>query len=169
MPQGEGQVGLFKSTDAGGSWAPSAAGMIYFFGYYAAVENIEVDPLSSSIVYAGTEAGAYKSIDGGATWESIGDFNTGCFVAIDPSTPTTLYVGAGGAVYRSTDSGANWLPTGEFSGATVLGIIVDPTDSQVVYTVDSNGVSKSMDSGSSGRASRQFSRIQASGSSPWIR
>src|SRR5205085_12641477 len=52
--------GLWKSTDAGATWAPST-------GVATGVSLIRVDPKSSSIVYAGGSF-LYRSTDGGATF-----------------------------------------------------------------------------------------------------
>jgi BNR/Asp-box repeat. len=72
---------------------------------------LAINPTTPSTLYAGTDGGAFKSTDGGATWSAV---NTGLSdpdvyaLAINPTAPNTLYAGANGGVFKSTDGGANW-------------------------------------------------------------
>ena len=68
--------------------------------YTQFIYTLAVDPVTPTILYAGTGGGVFKSTDGGGTWSA---FNTGLTdlyvwaLAIDPQTPTSLYAGT----YRS--------------------------------------------------------------------
>lgn len=90
------------------------------------VRALAIDPTTPSTLYAGTfdfeaplESGAFKSTDGGRTWDGI---NSGVVLAlaVDPITPGTLYVGGQlglgqpglGHVFKSTDRGDAWSDTG---------------------------------------------------------
>ena len=53
-----------KSTDGGTSWVPTGAIAAYTFA---------IDPVTPTVLYAGTESGVFKSIDGGATWNASPD------------------------------------------------------------------------------------------------
>ncbi|WP_299555846.1 T9SS type A sorting domain-containing protein [Seonamhaeicola sp.] len=55
---------LWKSTNKGQTWTLSNSGI----NSNAEFSHILVDPVDSSIVYAGTNYGFYKSTDGGVTW-----------------------------------------------------------------------------------------------------
>jgi hypothetical protein len=101
---------------------------------------LAIDPLTPSIVYAGTSRGAYKSIDGAGSWTAV---NTGLpdnavvsSLAIHPVTTTTFYAGTWGAgVFKSTNGGANWsaVNTGMPTNVVVSSLAIDPQTPSTVY------------------------------------
>jgi hypothetical protein len=97
--------GVFKSADAGASWA--RVGLEAEF-----VRAVAVDPSNSATVYAATGNGIWKSSDGGQSWGSINaGLSTSFFltVAVEPGSPGTIWAGSGDAgVFKSTDAGASW-------------------------------------------------------------
>ncbi len=70
-PPGFGHV--FRTTDGGLTW-DSLGGQDVASGGLPAVgaDVVKVDPNDPSTLYAGTEIGLYRSIDGGARWERFG-------------------------------------------------------------------------------------------------
>jgi photosystem II stability/assembly factor-like uncharacterized protein len=60
--------GISITTDGCQSWLTSNAGLSSLF-----VHTIAIDPANSSIVYAGTDGGAYISSDSGRSWGPIND------------------------------------------------------------------------------------------------
>jgi photosystem II stability/assembly factor-like uncharacterized protein len=143
--------GVWKSTNAGRSWAP-----IFDSQPVASIGAIAVAPSNGDIVYVGTGEsdmrdsigygdGMYKSTDAGKTWRRIGLDTTRQIgrVIVDPKNPNVVLVAALGhayganpdrGVYRSTDGGASWQGTlfkGDGVGAVDLAF--DPRDSRVVY------------------------------------
>lgn len=101
-------------------------------------------------IHAGCAAGVYRSIDGGATWQSLGlDACDVRALAIDPGTPTTIYAGtlADGA-YKSTDGGATWGPlnTGR-ANAAVQALAVSSLHSDHVFAGTARGLVRSLDGG----------------------
>jgi photosystem II stability/assembly factor-like uncharacterized protein len=118
--------GVWKTTDAGHTWANVSDGQIAV-GSMGAIEVSLSDP---NVVYAGTGSskirsnvsigrGIYKSIDAGKTWTFIGLRDVGqiATVRVHPSNPDIVYVAAGGnpfvpnkerGVYRSNDGGKTW-------------------------------------------------------------
>jgi photosystem II stability/assembly factor-like uncharacterized protein len=143
--------GVWKSTNAGRTWAPIFDGQ-----HVASIGAIAVAPSNPDIVFVGTGEsdmrdsisfgdGMYKSADAGKTWKHIGLDKTRQIarVVVDPRNPDVVFVAALGhaygpspdrGVYRSRDGGATWqqvLFKGEGVGAVDLAI--DPDDPQVVY------------------------------------
>ena len=163
--------GVFKSTDAGGSWSniglPNATTLAIDFVNPAI---IYAGTFSSGIVYSPGGQFLFKSTDGGATWNnksSPTDFDVSLLV-VDPSSSTTLYAGsaveaagAGGIIlWRSHDGGATW--TGDFTGQVGLyawGLAINPKDPKILYApgdlysdggipqVVASGLFKSIDGG----------------------
>ena len=58
---------VLKSTDRGSSWSSLAAGL----PEDETVHTLEQDPQQQSLLFAGTEFGAYFSTNGGATWDEL--------------------------------------------------------------------------------------------------
>src|SRR5438874_32924 len=77
------------------------------------IKALAIDPMTPATLYAGTNAGVFKSTDGGGSWSAI---NTSLpsvkyvlALAIDPLTPATLYAGIDiYGVFKSTDGGGSW-------------------------------------------------------------
>ncbi|WP_041245294.1 WD40/YVTN/BNR-like repeat-containing protein [Geotalea uraniireducens] len=77
------------------------------------VSSIVVDPLTSTILYAGLDGvGIYRSADRGATWSVAAQQPASLRVkalTIDKSDTTRLYAASyGGGMFKSTDSGGHW-------------------------------------------------------------
>ena len=60
---------LWKSTNGGATFTAIDGGG---FPFGIPVNSIKVDPNGSSVLYAGTHLGTYRSTDGGATWARFG-------------------------------------------------------------------------------------------------
>ena len=121
--------GIYKSTDAGKTWARMGLEKTGRIG------RVIVDPANPQIVLAcalGTaygpqpERGIFRTTDGGATWQRalFVDENTGCSeIAMDPSNPRILFAGMwqleihtwgresggpGSGLFMSRDGGVTW-------------------------------------------------------------
>ena len=82
----------------GASWIPINDGLTGLD-----VSAITIDPQSSSVVYAGTSGGVFRSADGGAHWISIGFHEETIYaIALDPASPSTVYAGMVSGLCRIT-------------------------------------------------------------------
>lgn len=182
--QGEGTVrgnvsyghGIWKSTDAGKTWA--------FSGLKDSkhIPRIRIHPKNPDMVYAAVlgdlfksseERGVYRSEDGGKNWKRVlfATADAGAVdLCMDPNNPRVLYAsmwrirrtpyslesgGEGSAIYKSTDGGDTWknissnegLPKGTWGISCVS---VSPVNSNRVYAIIENengGVYRSEDAG----------------------
>jgi len=141
----------------------------YRGGRVVAVAGVPSQPY---VYYMGaTGGGVWKTINGGATWEPVSDedFTSGSIgaIAVAPSDPNVVYVGTGEAcirgntspgdgVYLSTDAGKTWKHVGLRDAGQIGGIVVHPTDPNVVYVAvlghafgsnETRGVFRSRDGG----------------------
>ena len=144
-------AGVFKSTDAGGTWAASdplaPVILIRNFGL-AGASALAIDPLTPGTLYAGTGRGVFRSTDAAGTWtaENTGFTTIGLIgvfaLAIDPRTPRTLYAGTDTGVFESADGGTTWYLS-NFPGVPVF----DPRTPRTLYAMTNGGVFKSTDGG----------------------
>lgn len=157
--------GAFKSTNGGGSWTAINNGFVLNPSAYITatdVQAIAVDPSSPATVYAATAwSGAFKSINGGASWTPA---STGLpsvpvlALAIDPSSSATLYAGTGSGqaygpgsgVFKSTDGGVSWVPSG-LSGQSVGMLLLDSKAPATIYAGTGSSIFKSSNGGASWR------------------
>lgn len=150
--------GTYKSPDGGRTWHPYNSG-IQKGTISAIVNQIVFNPLGTEMVYAATTVGVFRSLDGGRHWtERMQGMTEVSFVvtlAIDPQRPNVLYAGTTGGVYRTLNATESWekASTGMVASDAkmasmvlgVNGIVVDPTNSDVVYAGTTDGLYKSID------------------------
>lgn len=168
--QGSGS-GVYRSDDAGRSWKLSSEGLPV-----EDVPALALDPVNPSNLYAssGVRGDIYASTDAGKSWSLRGntDFFGGLSskMVADPGNGATLFmISNPGGLARSSNAGRSWqhirrgLPQDqdERTGAYVLSLAVDPTDSRVVYAGtggfvgQGHGVYKSLDGGLSWSAANR--------------
>jgi Fibronectin type III domain len=144
-------AGIFKSTNAGASWAPIGGTDASSNFYY--VNDIVVSPNSSQRVYAATRNGVFRSLDGGGTWLGpIGGFGVpsgGCtdlVIRSDAGPADTLLVACGagstpvGAVYRTTDgaSATPWTSVLALANQGRTALAIAPSNQNVVYALSAS-------------------------------
>lgn len=142
---------IARSQDGGHTWNSSSLGPVITF-----VSTIAVDSLHPSTVYAATDQGAFKSMDGGATWSArntgLPDCSQSCGlgdIAIDPANPQVLFTLAAGTVYESENGAGSWhlanagIPPGAFGKA----LAIDPFDDRIIFVGTQAGVFKSANGG----------------------
>ena len=102
-------AGIYKSTNGGIDWVRTDTGLPPGF-----VGNITIDPRTEQTVYAATDAGVFRTTDGGATWTALAwNFVSPAesFVndlSIDTLHPDIIYATQQGRLGRSIDGGQTW-------------------------------------------------------------
>lgn len=144
--------GLWKTTDAGESWAPVTDFQITA----ASVGAVAVSETDQDLVFIGTGEscirgnimpgdGVYRSRDGGDTWEHVGfrDSHAISKIRIHPTNPNIVFVASFGkyggpseerGVFKSADGGDTWrkvLYRDDRTGA--IDISIDRNDPDVIY------------------------------------
>jgi photosystem II stability/assembly factor-like uncharacterized protein len=112
---GTNRGGLYRSTDAGGSWRHVGAAhgdRRSHLDSPGAIVAIAIDPRNDRNIYAAVQTGGIlKSSDGGTTWgtANAGLANLDMYaLAIDPHNPETLFASTFGGVFRSGNGGQSW-------------------------------------------------------------
>lgn len=170
-------AGAHKSMDGGQTWFPINDGIDARRGSSndaIPIFTLAVDPNNPNVIWAGAQGtlGVYKSVNGGATWESKTkgitrqDEMEFRGFTVDPNNSEIVFCGGNywdisntgaqrGFIYKSVDGGETWNLLIE-PKALVRWIIVDPTNSNIIYAstgifdrlaVESEGVLKSTDGG----------------------
>ncbi len=110
------------------------------------ITEIVFDPKNPGIIYVGMKnAGVYKSIDGGSSWQPSQNGLEGKSIhslVIDPSNPYVLFAGViQGGVYKTEDGGANWraMNSGlDINGYVVIShVLMDSSNSQHLWYTNS--------------------------------
>jgi photosystem II stability/assembly factor-like uncharacterized protein len=168
--------GVYKSTDAGGTWLPVGLEMT------RVISRVRIHPSNPDLVYIaaqGTEwapsadRGVYRSRDGGATWKKVlfvSNSSGPSDLAMDPSNPRILYAafwdherkpwfmrsgGPGSAIYKTVDAGETWqkLQSGlpELMGKIAITVSADRNRLYALVEAAKGGLYRSDDAGKTWR------------------
>jgi len=151
--------GLFRLEPESGRWEQLGQGL---------PEAVEARCLAfapdGKALYVGTQAGPYRSTDGGSSWQALGKLpgkeQLVWSILPDPGDARTLYVGTQHTtMYRSRDGGESWteLSPPEPDGMVrmsfpcrVIRLALDPADPRRLYAgLEVGGVMASRDGGDS--------------------
>ena len=95
------------TTDAGATWKPVLPQSQHVY-------DVTVDPKNPRVIYAcGFNASAWRSGDGGTTWNRIRGYNFkwGHRVVVDPVNPKLIYITTyGGSVWHGPAESAPGVP-----------------------------------------------------------
>ena len=130
-----------------------------------------VDPKNSSVVYAATSRGLFKSMDGGNNWLPTKLTTALNALVVDRANPSIMYAATSGkGVFKGIDSGSTWtesgLPNAEVKTVLVL------SDSGVFAGVFYGGLQKSTHCGSkwidAGISDKYVNELAADSSKPSV-
>lgn len=142
--------GLFRSTDAAGSWSPVPTG---------AARNLHDISISGSSLAVASQEGVFVSRNNGGTWDLVGQFPAGA-VALHPAHPDLLLASSSRdqLVLRSTTSTPVFTQasSGLTSGLSKF-LEVSPNDRSALFFLTENAVYRSRDHG------RSFQQLNVAG------
>lgn len=135
---------FFKSTNGGGQWTPIDLGTLENVSNPLSDSNIQTlaaTPGVGSLLYAGGDAGIFKSADQGRGWAAMNSQLGAKMVMalqVDPTRPAVLYAAVADlGIYKSLDGGGSWRlengPTGSAVPQNVTALIIDPADPTRFY------------------------------------
>ena len=125
--------GIFKSTDRGKSWQAINQGLTLTeaqksSGTSLVISGLAVERPNYFKIYAATNIGLFRSVDGGAHWLPTTLNYRAESVITDPQVPGTVYAIGGYdwetsssySTWRSTDAGQTWAPLSRYAGGVTL-------------------------------------------------
>jgi photosystem II stability/assembly factor-like uncharacterized protein len=149
-------MGVFESKTAGERWIKRMEGMKEVL----MVVTLGMDPAHSSVLYAGTSGGVYKSTNQGGHWVQA---NTGLVpkdlvktsralgvtsVQVDPSVSETVYAATLAGLFKTTNGAASWMRIGEsLPDQMIVAMALDRARAGVVYVAARDGIHRSEDGG----------------------
>ncbi len=159
---GIGAGNIYKSFDGGEAWSRIEQNESQRIDNTANIFSLAVHPLDSEIIYASTDRGIYKSIDGGFNWELKNNglpYNETWKIVINPFNSSILYSTIptkfefniwNGGVYKSVDGGENWLAFNNGLNQSnrdseYVEIMLDPNNQDIIYIA--NPISQKSDLG----------------------
>ncbi len=133
--------GVWKTTNGGTNWVALTDNLSTLM-----CGAIAIDPANPNTLYFGSGElnyssdsyygdGVYKSTDAGSSWTKMVGTSVGSYIsqiAVDPTNSSVLYLSSDNGVFKSTNAGSSWTSTS--SGVQALCIIIDPTNTQVLFT-----------------------------------
>ncbi len=149
-------MGPTTCADNTGHWSPGIG----------RINVIARDPHNTDKIFIGAPSGGvWKTIDNGQNWEVLTDHLPVLGVsaiAIDPSNTNIIYIGTGDkdagdnysiGILKSADGGQTWNETGMdwniYQNRTISKLLIDPTNSNILFAATTNGLFKSTNAGDS--------------------
>ena len=142
---------VYKSPDGGQRWLPHNVGLKEHVSY---INQFAFDPLDTTIIYAATTVGVYRTRDGARVWKErmtgMKEVHIVVTIALNPKNPNVLYAGTTGGVYRTRDGALTWekvneglIPPEILEAAMALGVnilAINPADPDIVYAGTTKGL-----------------------------
>jgi photosystem II stability/assembly factor-like uncharacterized protein len=149
--------GIFKTTDGGARWTRLASTQNANFHY---IMDLVISPRASSRLYAATQTGVWRSINGGKAWKRILDpkVMNGCgdLVIRQDRVDDVVFAACGnreqGAVYQNLKAQTNgkWVKVLQEPGMGRASLALAPSNQDVIYALAASYVAgPSMETGES--------------------
>jgi hypothetical protein len=152
------EAGLFVSKDDGKNWTKGRN-----LPSDTAIPFIVMDGSNSHVLYAATDKGLYKSLNGGSGWKRIlelsdaedhplsdgeepdedsGEDGTLRGIAVDPSDPKIIFAATSRGLRISRDTGVTWKGAGSLGlgSLDIRHILVDRDTNSALYAATGRGV-----------------------------
>lgn len=110
-------LGVYKSTDGGETWAPTA--LDWQLSQNNVIYNMIMSPADPKVIFAATNRGIMRTTDGGESWQNLraGEYTDIEFKTGDPATIYAAHHNYWGTsqVVKSADGGTTWVQITQFA------------------------------------------------------
>jgi photosystem II stability/assembly factor-like uncharacterized protein len=125
--------GVFKSTDGGGTWKTTVAGLSI-----KALNCIKISPSQPSLLFTGSGGGVFFSSNSGAQWNDANNGMLGLEITAllcDLFSENLVYAGTSkGGVLKSVDGGESWTYLNDgLSSLGIMDLAADPAAAGTIY------------------------------------
>jgi photosystem II stability/assembly factor-like uncharacterized protein len=149
---------LFKSTDAGASWAPVTGGL----PADEEVWSVRVDPLRPGTVYTGPGRRLFKSMSSGSSWKAIGEFPQTIDDVLTGSAAGVIVVRANHQLFQTDDGGRRWTSIRPEPKSTLLwNVVMDPASDATLYAATGAGLFVTTDAGAQWRQTSSLGLLRS--------
>jgi photosystem II stability/assembly factor-like uncharacterized protein len=132
-------IGVLKSIDGGQTWNPT--GLTYSVSQKKSIRKLIIHPSNTDTLFAATNAGIYRTLDGGTTWTSV---RSGNFYDLEfkPDDLTFIWAASYNRIWKSTNSGTSFTLCSAFvpSDISRLSIAVSANDPNYLYILGGNNL-----------------------------
>ena len=129
-------VGILKSIDGGQTW--NATGLSWSITLNRIALRIIINPNNPDTVFATTNLGLYRSVNGGSLWSLIkaGNFRD---MEFKPDDPSIIWATTANHVWKSTNDGSSFSNVSAFNSTIVgrLNIATTKSDPNYLYVLGS--------------------------------
>lgn len=136
-------MSVSRSTDSGATWTR----FTFDSTNYGRTTCIRIDPVNSSIVYAGGTHGIFKTENNGKNWTRCPNIGYAAEIIINPMAGNVIYASDGNyTLFKSTNSGNTWDTICCFSYPTNR-FCLYPGKEEIIFAGTGKGVQVSYNSG----------------------
>jgi PKD repeat protein len=149
---GTASTGVLKSIDGGNSWTQS--GLNFTTNQYKQIQQIKFLPGNSTVLFAASTDGIYRSTDAGTSWTLVKNSIRAYDIEFHPTNPSIVYAATNGGFIKSVDAGLTWfvMTSGLVTNAdrTAIEVSASAPDNVYCLTTENNSfkaIFKSTDQG----------------------
>lgn len=138
-------LGLYVTTDDGHIWSLLKAPV----SHQESQRVVWVSQSNPQLILLGSTVGLYRSIDGGKTWQTDSQINSGVSVIRSvPTHPDTVYISSDAGIYRSDDGGKTFeLVSTNVTNAAFSQLAVGYQNANILYGLVGQQIWSSTDGG----------------------